>query len=111
MKKITSTYRAVCAIGLIAVAAVALDATVGSLPVEMLSFPLNILLLVLWAAAIGHLYRRRESSAVAQMLLSRGATWLSLAMMGRYLLQVYSVFKLHEGQLIIPSLYAAKTGF
>ena len=81
MKKITSTYRAICAIGLVAIAAVALDATVGSLPVEMLSFPLNILLLVLWAAAIGYLYRHRESSAVAQTLLTRGATWLSLALM------------------------------
>lgn len=61
--------------------ALLLDVTVGSFPYAIFSFPLNILIMVLWLLAIITIYRGYQRSAVAKFMLSRGATWLSLSLM------------------------------
>ena len=72
--------------GLIGISAVAflaliLEATVGSFPYQIFASPLNILSLVLWLVLIVRAYRNRANSRFARLMLSRGATWLSLAVM------------------------------
>ena len=51
------------------------------MPIEIFRFPLNILVIVLWLAIIAMLYRNRTGNALARFMLSRGATWISLALM------------------------------
>ena len=58
-----------------------LDVTVGNFPYHIFAFPLNILTLVLWLAIIIRSYRNRSGSRFAEFMLSRSATWLSLAIM------------------------------
>ena len=58
-----------------------LDVTIGNFPYHIFAFPLNILTLVLWLAIIIRSYRNRSGSRFAEFMLSRSATWLSLAIM------------------------------
>lgn len=73
----------VCGITLVAMAilSLVLDVTVGNFPYHIFAFPLNILTLILWLVIIVRAYRNRTSSRFARLMLSRGATWLSLAVM------------------------------
>lgn len=72
-------------VGIIALAvallSLVMDVTVGSFPYHIFAFPLNILSLVLWLILIVRAYRNRANSRFAKFMLSRGATWLSLAIM------------------------------
>lgn len=52
----------------------------GSFPVGIFSFPLNILVLALWMMLITIMFRNRANNACSVFMLSREATWLSLAM-------------------------------
>ena len=61
--------------------AMLLQALVGSFPTDIFTFPLNIICMALWLVACYLLYKHRETSALAQSLLSTRATWLSLAAM------------------------------
>lgn len=49
----------------------------GSFPLDIFSFPLNIFIVALWLGLIAIMYRNRT----ARFMLSRQATWLSLALM------------------------------
>lgn len=72
-------------VGIIALAVVllsiVLEVTIGSFPYHIFAFPLNILSLILWLILIVRAYRNRANSRFARIMLSRGATWLSLAIM------------------------------
>lgn len=57
------------------------QAIVGAFPLSILSFPLNVILMALWLVLLVELYRRRNSSKVAQLLLSQAATVISLVLM------------------------------
>lgn len=50
-------------------------------PIDIFRFPLNILVVILWLALVGTMYRSWRHSAVVRFMLSRQATWLSLALM------------------------------
>lgn len=63
------------------VVAVIADTVIGHFPVDIFSFPLNIIIVVLWLALLVELYRRRANSSIAQYMLSLRATWLSLGLM------------------------------
>ena len=65
----------------IALVIITLQATVGAFPVTLFAFPLNILVMILWLVAIAYTYRNRTTSHIAQFMLSRKATWLSLFIM------------------------------
>lgn len=54
---------------------------VGSFPIEIFAFPLNIIALTLWVVVLYIIYKNRETSALAKSLLSIRATWLSLGSM------------------------------
>ena len=65
----------------IALVVITLQATVGAFPVTLFAFPLNILVMILWLVAIAYTYRNRTTSHIAQFMLNRKATWLSLFIM------------------------------
>ena len=50
-------------------------------PIDIFRFPLNNLVVILWLALVGTMYRSWRHSAVVRFMLSRQATWLSLALM------------------------------
>ena len=67
----------------IAAAAVILTAVeffVGSFPVELFRFPINLLCIALWLVCLSIIYRQRTTSVTARFMLSPSATWLSLAL-------------------------------
>lgn len=64
-----------------AILSLVLDVTVGNFPYHIFAFPLNILTLILWLVIIVRAYRNRTSSRIAEFMLSRSATWLSLSIM------------------------------
>ena len=53
----------------------------GSFPLDIFSFPLNIFIVALWLGLIAIMFRNRTGNAFARFMLSRQATWLSLALM------------------------------
>ena len=67
--------------GGIAVLSVVAELCLGSFPLDIFRFPLNILVAALWIALIAIMYRNRAGNAFALFMLSRQATWLSLALM------------------------------
>lgn len=72
----------------VATVTVALELLVGSFPVNIFRFPVNILTMVLWGAMLGIIYKQRTTSAIARFMLSSEAMWLSftlMAAMGIYL--------------------------
>ena len=50
-----------------------------NVPIDILRFPLNILILILWWGSLTMLYRNRPHNAFTRFMLSRAATWLSLS--------------------------------
>ena len=78
-KKVVVTEIVVVAV--VVAIAMLLQALVGSFPTDIFTFPLNIICMALWLVACYLLYKHRETSALAQSLLSTRATWLSLAAM------------------------------
>lgn len=57
------------------------QAIVGAFPLSIVRFPLNVILMTLWLVLLVELYRRRDRSKVAQLLLSQAATVISLVLM------------------------------
>lgn len=57
------------------------QAIVGAFPLSIVRFPLNVILMTLWLVLLVELYRRRDRSKVAQVLLSQAATVISLVLM------------------------------
>ena len=72
--------KTVCIVGVVIVLSFIVEACLGSFPVGIFRFPLNILVLTLWMVMIVMMYRGRATSACARFMLSREATWLALAM-------------------------------
>ena len=72
--------RAVCIVGVVVALSFIVEVCLGSFPVGLFRFPLNILVLALWLVLMTMMYRGRATSACARFMLSREATWLSLAM-------------------------------
>ena len=67
-------------VGAVVALAFLVEACLGSFPVGLFRFPLNILVMALWMVLLTMMYRGRAGSACARFMLSREATWLSLAM-------------------------------
>ena len=55
-------------------AALALQILMGNIPFSYLSFPLNLILALIWAIAILSIWRTRRKSYFVEFFLSRGAT-------------------------------------
>ena len=72
--------RGVFIVGAVVALSFLVEACLGSFPVGIFRFPLNLLVLALWMMLVTMLYRSRTNSACARFMLSRAATWLSLAM-------------------------------
>ena len=72
--------RGVFIVGAVVALSFLTEVCLGSFPVGIFRFPLNILVLALWMMLIAMLYRGRAHNACARFMLSREATWLSLAM-------------------------------
>lgn len=66
-----------CWVAAVAIGTVVAESLLGSFPVALFSFPLNILTLALWATLITLIYRRGKESAFARFMLSNKALWLS----------------------------------
>jgi hypothetical protein len=75
-----SHRKAVCIVGVMLSLSFIAEMVLGSFPVGIFSFPLNILVLALWMMLITIMFRNRANNACALFMLSREATWLSLAM-------------------------------
>jgi hypothetical protein len=67
--------------GGVAVLSVVAELCLGSFPVDIFRFPLNIFVAALWLMLISVLYRNRAGNVFARFMLSRQATWMSLALM------------------------------
>lgn len=76
----TYLYHALLVV-LVVVATIALQVFTGDFPVDIFAFPLNIVCIVLWLTVVAMLYKNRQNITLAKLLLSPGATWLSLAIM------------------------------
>ena len=72
--------KAVCMVGVVVALSFIVEVCLGSFPVSIFRFPLNILMLALWIVLITMMYRDRAHSACARFMLSREATWLALGM-------------------------------
>ena len=57
-----------------AVVSYALEAILGKISLDFFAFPMNIIMLVIWAVAIAELYRRGNNCVVTRYLLSPQAT-------------------------------------
>lgn len=68
-------------VAVVVATALLLQWLVGSFPLDIFTSPLNIIALALWVIITYILYKNRESSTLAQSLLSIRATWLSLGSM------------------------------
>ena len=72
--------KGVCIVGVVVALSFLVEVCLGSFPVGLFRFPLNILVLALWMVLMTMMYRGRAHSACVRFMLSREATWLSLAM-------------------------------
>lgn len=72
--------KGVCIVGVVVALSFLVEVCLGSFPVGIFRFPLNILVLALWILLLAMMYRGRARNACARFMLSREATWLSLAM-------------------------------
>ena len=70
----------VCIVGVVVALSFIVEACLGSFPVGIFRFPLNLLALALWVVLMTMIYRDRARNACARFMLSREATWLSLGM-------------------------------
>ena len=73
--------KGVCMVGAAVALSFLLEFCLGSFPVGIFRFPLNMLVLALWMVLMTMMYRGRGHSVCARFMLSREATWLSLGMM------------------------------
>ena len=67
-------------VAVVAVAMVVMEFSVGSFPVDIFRFPVNILTMALWLALLGVVYKQRATSPVARFMLSQRAVWLSFSL-------------------------------
>lgn len=67
-------------VAVVAVAMVVMEFSVGSFPVDIFRFPVNILTMALWLALLGVVYKQRATSPVASFMLSQRAVWLSFSL-------------------------------
>ena len=67
--------------GGVAVLSVVAELCFGAFPVDIFRFSLNIFVAALWLMLISVLYRNRAGNVFARFMLSRQATWMSLALM------------------------------
>ena len=58
-----------CAVGALGVLSVVAEVCMGSFPLDIFRFPLNVVLLALWFATISMLYRNRSGNAFARFML------------------------------------------
>ena len=72
--------RGVCIVGVVVALSFLVEVCLGSFPVGIFRFPLNVLVLALWVMLVTMMYRGRANSACGRFMLSREATWLSLGM-------------------------------
>lgn len=70
----------VCMVGAAVALSFLVEVCFGSFPVGLFRFPLNVLVLALWMMLMAMMYRGRAHNACARFMLSREATWLSLAL-------------------------------
>lgn len=70
----------VCIVGVVVALSFLVEVCLGSFPVGIFRFPLNIVVLALWILLLAMMYRDRANNVCARFMLSREATWLSLAM-------------------------------
>ncbi|MBE6196621.1 MAG: cytochrome c biogenesis protein ResB [Rikenellaceae bacterium] len=70
----------ICGVALLVVAFI-LQAVAGDFPIRLFRFPLNLLLLLLWALLLYELYRRRDLSLLSRWLLSPAASWFSFLLL------------------------------
>ena len=70
----------VCVLGAIVLLSFIIEISLGSFPVGIFRFPLNILMLALWIMLITMMYRNRATNASSRFMLSGMGTWVSLAM-------------------------------
>lgn len=70
----------VCMVGVAVALSFLVEVCFGSFPVGIFRFPLNVLVLALWMLLLTMMYRGRAHNACARFILSREATWLSLAL-------------------------------
>ncbi len=85
MKTLTKNNRfqhlgGVCMVGVVVALSFLVEVCFGSFPVGLFRFPLNVLVLALWMMLLAMMYRGRAHNACARFMLSREATWLSLAL-------------------------------
>lgn len=78
-RKVVVTESIVVAV--VATTTLLLQLFTGSFPLDIFAFPLNVITLALWVVAVYLLYKNRETSTLAQSLLSIRATWLALGTM------------------------------
>ena len=67
-------------VGVVVALSFLVEVCFGSFPVGLFRFPLNVLVLALWMMLMAMMYRGRAHNACARFMLSREATWLSLAL-------------------------------
>lgn len=67
-------------VGVVIALSYIVEVCLGSFPVSIFRFPLNILVMALWMVLLTMMYRGRAGSACARFMLSREATWLALGM-------------------------------
>ena len=72
--------RGVCIVGAVVALSFIIEVCLGSFPVDLFRFPLNILVLALWMVLMKMMHRGKATNACVRFMLSREATWLSLAM-------------------------------
>lgn len=68
-------------IAAIVVIATTLQLMTGDFPVDIFTFPLNVIIVALWLFVVVYLYRNRSNIAWVESMLSIRATWFSLAIM------------------------------
>lgn len=66
----------------------AIQLMAGDFPVSLFSFPVNILLLILWAGVVIGLWKARPKSGFVRFMLSPGATYLAIGLFLAYCLTV-----------------------
>ncbi len=79
MKKTTKYFAQRIVIATITVALFVAQSILGDFPVWLFAAPLNLLVGILWVAAIWECYRRRTASVTVEYLLSAEATYIALA--------------------------------
>ena len=67
-------------LGIYLLLAVVIQLLIGDFPIGLFSFPLNIILLVLWAGAVCGTWKNCRNSAFVRFMLSSGATFTAIGL-------------------------------